>query len=155
MTSNDNTVPQEFHTITPFLIVNGASKLIDFLKYVFEAKEINRYNQEEAGLIMHAEVKIGDSMIMLSDSTTELNPITCMLYVYVKDADAVYKKALQSGATSIKEPRDEDYGDRCARVVDPFGNQWWIATHKGKKVIEEQRNKESENMMDESQTFSI
>ncbi len=153
MTNHDNPAPKGHHTITPFLIVDGASKLTDFLVQAFEAKEISR-NQEKDGLILHAEVQIGDSMIMLSDSTSELKSMRCMLYFYVNNADIVYKRALISGATSFREPRDGKYGDRCAAVVDPFGNLWWI-TSPMEKIPEKPFKKESENDMDESQTFSI
>ncbi len=153
MTNNNNLAPEGYHTITPLLRVNGASKLIDFLKQAFEAKEISRYNQKD-GSVMHAEVKIGDSIIMLSDSTSKWKPITCALYVYVDDTNKRYQRALDCGAASLSEPKDEFYGDRCAAVIDHFGNQWWIATHKENESKEEIDNS-SDSVMDESQTFSI
>ncbi len=122
-------IPEGFHTVTPYIVVEGVPKLIDFLKQAFEAKEINRHAQPD-GTIMHAEVKIGDSIVMMGEARGEHKPMPSMLYLYVKDADAVYKRAVQAGATSVMEPADQFYGDRSGGVKDLCGNQWWIATHK-------------------------
>jgi PhnB protein len=111
---------RRLHSITHLLRVNDASKLMDFLKPAFGAKEISRYNQKD-GSLMHAEVKIGDSVVMISGSTSEWKPTTCVLYLYVDDADKRHQRALECGATSLRKPRDEFYGDRCAAVIDPFG----------------------------------
>jgi PhnB protein len=152
--SNNSHVPSEgYHTITPLLRVKDSLKLIDFLKQVFEAKETSRYNQKD-GSIIHAEVKIGDSMIMISDSTVEWKPMATALYLYVNDVDKSYQKALECGATSLREPRDEFYGDRCAAIVDNFGNQWWIANH-NRNTSEEKLDNSPEVYVDASQTFSI
>jgi uncharacterized glyoxalase superfamily protein PhnB len=78
---------------------------------------------------MHAEVTIGDSVIMMGEPMGEFKPMPCMIYVYVEDTDAVYKQALKAGATSVMEPADQFYGDRNAGVKDMAGNLWWIATH--------------------------
>jgi PhnB protein len=121
-------IPEGYHTITPCLVVDGAVKLIDFLKQAFEAQEIFRMPRPDGG-IMHAEVKIGDSMLMLGDATDQWKPMPCAIYLYVKDADAVYKRALQAGAASLMEPIDQFYGDRHGGIKDPAGNTWWIATH--------------------------
>jgi PhnB protein len=121
-------IPQGYHSVSPYLVVDGAARLIDFVKQTFNAVENARMNGPE-GRISHAEVKIGDSIIMLSDSTPEYKAMPAMLYVYVEDVDAVYKKALQAGATSVSEPKNQFYGDRSAGVKDPLGNQWGIATH--------------------------
>ncbi len=146
MSNNDDLTPKRYYTVTPLLRVKGASKLIDFLKQTFEAKEISRYNQKD-GSIMRAEIKIGDSVIMLSDSTEEWKPITSMLYLFVDDIDKKYHRALEIDATSLREPKDEQYGDRCAVVKDSFGNQWWIATHK-ENTPEGEFDNESDNSMD-------
>lgn len=124
-----NAIPKGYHTMTPCLVAEGASKLIDFLKKAFEAEEIFRMARPDGG-IMHAEIKIGDSMVMLGDATEQWKPITGAIYLYVNDADAIYKRALQAGATSIMEPVDQFYSDRHGGVKDPAGNIWWIATHK-------------------------
>jgi hypothetical protein len=81
------------------------------------------------GTIMHAEVRVSDSVVMMDEPMGEFTPRPGSLYVYVSDTDAVYKRALQAGATSLTEPADQFYGDRNASLQDPVGNQWWIATH--------------------------
>lgn len=154
MSNNYGLAPEGFHTITPLLRVDGASKLMDFLKQAFGAKEISRYNQKD-GSLMHAEVKIGDSMIMISDSTSEWKPTTCVLYLYVDDTDKRYQMALKCGATSLRKPSDEFYGDRCAAVIDSFGNQWWVATNKKNVSEGEELNNKSDDDMDQIQTLSI
>ena len=122
-------IPDGYHTVTPYLIVQGAAKLIDFLKQTFAAQEIERLTQPN-GTIGHAEVRIGDSIVMMADATPEFAPMPAAIHVYVNDVDAVYKRALQAGTTSLREPADQFYGDRSAGVKDPSGNHWWIATHK-------------------------
>jgi uncharacterized glyoxalase superfamily protein PhnB len=122
-------IPDGYHTITPYLTVQGAGKLIDFLKLAFDAQETERITAPD-GAIAHAEVRIGNSIVMMSDAGGERAPMPSGLYLYVNDTDAVYKSALRAGATSIMEPADQFYGDRSAGVKDPVGNQWWIATHK-------------------------
>ncbi|HSF32548.1 MAG TPA: VOC family protein [Candidatus Tectomicrobia bacterium] len=121
-------IPEGYHTVTPYLIVQGVPKLLDFLKQAFDAREIMRLPRQD-GAIMHAEVRIGDSAVMMGEAMGEHTPQPSCLYLYVEDADATYKRALQAGATSTMEPADQFYGDRHAGVVDPAGNQWWIATH--------------------------
>ena len=121
-------IPQGYYSVTPYLIVDGATKLIDFVKQTFSAQEKERMSGS-GGRVSHAELKIGDSIIMMSDSTEEWKPMPGNLYVYVGDVDAVYHKALAAGAVTIREPKDQFYGDRSASVKDPFGNIWGIATH--------------------------
>ncbi len=133
-------IPEGFHTVTPHLTVQGTSKLVDFLKQAFEAQELFRLAHPD-GTLMHAEVKIGDSIVMMGEARGEWKPMPGSLYVYVNDADAVYKRALQAGATSTMEPADQFYGDRTAGVQDPCGNQWMIATHKEDVPPEELRRR--------------
>lgn len=121
-------VPEGYGTVTPFLTVKGAAKIIDFLKQAFGAEEIMRM-PGPGGVVMHAEVNIGNSRLMLSEAMQN-PPSQSSFYLYVNDADAMYKRALAAGATSQIEPRDEFYGDRAAMVKDPFGNVWSVATHK-------------------------
>lgn len=123
-----NYIPKGFHTVTPYLIVEGADKLIDFLKQSFGAEEVERIAGPD-GKVGHAEVRIGDSMIMMGEASGEWKPIPGSIYLYVKDTDAAYKHALEAGATSVMEPADQFYGDRNAGVRDVCGNTWWIATH--------------------------
>jgi PhnB protein len=122
-------VPDGYHTVTPYLVVQGASTVLDFVTKAFDAKPIHRMAHPD-GTIMHAEVKIGDSIVMMGEARHTSQPMPCSLYLYVPDADAVYKRALQAGATSMMEPADQFYGDRTAGVKDPAGNQWMIGTHK-------------------------
>lgn len=121
-------IPAGYHTVTPYLIVEGAPKLIDFLKHTFNAQESALIKGPD-GRVAHAEVKIGDSTIMMSDATAQWKPIESQAYVYVEDVDAAYKRALEAGATSVREPKTEFYGDRTGSVKDPLGNVWGIATH--------------------------
>lgn len=120
--------PDQYHSVTPYLVVEGASRLIEFAKAAFGARETERLAAPE-GRIGHAELRIGDSVIMLADAHGERAPMPCMLHVYVDDADATYQRALAAGATSVQAPADQFYGDRSGGVRDPCGNLWWIATH--------------------------
>lgn len=128
MTSQVNPIPEGYHTVTPYLIVQEAEKLVDFVKQAFGAVEHFRATGSAGGL--HIEVTIGDSRVMLGGGgawSGEPSPAT--LYLYMEDVDTVYQHALQAGATSIMEPADQPYGDRLAGVKDAFGNTWYIATH--------------------------
>jgi PhnB protein len=121
-------VPEGFRTVTPFLIVDNAAGLIDFIKQAFDGKQTFLMNDDD-NKIMHATVKIGDSTIMLSDTMEGMPAQTAMLYLYVEDVDSLYQKALKAKATSVHEPTNEFYGDRAAAVKDKWGITWWIATH--------------------------
>jgi PhnB protein len=120
-------IPSGYHTVTPYLVVNNATKVIDFLKNGLGAKEIMR--MDARGKVGHAELKLGDSPLMLADAMMDMKALEMNLYVYVEDADATFKKALQAGGTAVKEPMDMFYGDRAGCVKDPSGNTWWIASH--------------------------
>ncbi len=121
-------VPEGYHTATPYLVVPGVARVIDFLSQTFDAKETERMTRPD-GAIMHAEVRIGDSPIMLGEPAGQFQPMPASIYVYVPDTDAAYQRALRAGATSLMEPADQFYGDRNAGVRDPAGNVWWIGTH--------------------------
>src|SRR2546422_2922688 len=121
-------IPDGFRTVTPYLLVPGVAKLIDFLKQAFAAEETHRSARPD-GTVMHAQVKIGDSTVMMGEPMGEFR-MPGSLYLYVTDTDATYKRALQAGATSVMAPADQFYGDRNAGVKDAGGNVWWIATHK-------------------------
>jgi PhnB protein len=120
--------PDGYHAVTPYLVVDGAARLIDFLAEVFDAEEVERF-AAPGNRIGHAELRIGDSLVMLGDAHGEHGPVHAMLYVYVDDIDATYQRALAAGATSVQAPVDQFYGDRSGGVKDAFGNLWWIATH--------------------------
>ena len=121
-------IPEGYHTVTPYLVVEGAAGLIDFLKQAFDAEEVVRMPGKD-GTVGHAEVRIGNSMIMLADAQAEYPAKPHMICLYVEDADATYQRAIAAGATSIKEPADQFYGDRSGGVKDASGMQWWISTH--------------------------
>jgi len=121
-------IREGFHTVTPYLMVREAAKLIDFVKEAFAAIELFRGTGSAGGI--HAEVRIGDSMVMIGGAGTwNGEPMPAAIYLYMNDVDAVYKRALQAGAASLSEPADQPYGDRIAGVKDSFGNVWYIATH--------------------------
>jgi uncharacterized glyoxalase superfamily protein PhnB len=122
-------IPQGFHTITPYLVVDGAEKIIRFMKEAFGAELVLEPTTRPDGKIMHAQVKIGDSILMISDLSERAQATSDMIYLYVANVDAVYQKALKAGATSLMEPMDQFYGDRSGGVKDPAGNRWFIGTH--------------------------
>lgn len=121
-------IPEGYHSVTPHLTVPGVAKLIDFLKQAFGATELMRFAAPD-GSVMHAEVKIGDSIVMLGEPTGEFKAMPGVLNMYVPDVDATYRRAIDAGARSLREPADQFYGDRSAGVQDSAGNQWWISTH--------------------------
>jgi uncharacterized glyoxalase superfamily protein PhnB len=120
-------IPEGYHTVTPWIIVKGAAKLIEFLKEAFVAEEIEGgrvYNEDDT--IGHAEVRIGDSVIMMFDAKEAWPPTPSLFRLYVEDGDAVYRRALKAGATAVTEMTELFFGDRVGRVSDPWGNIWWI-----------------------------
>jgi PhnB protein len=138
-------MPDGYHSITPYLVVPGVATLLDFLKQAFEAQELHRMLRPD-GTVMHAEVRIGDSLVMMGEPMGDTQPMLGSLYLYVNDVDTVYKRALQAGATSTSAPADQFYGDRSAGLKDPVGNQWWVATHK-EDVPPEEIAKRAEALM--------
>lgn len=120
-------IPDGYHNVTPYLLVQDAGKLIDFLRAAFGADEMMRM-PGEGGAISHAEVRIGDSIVMMGQPA-DGKAMPAALYLYMEDCDAGYKRALQAGGESTEGPADQFYGDRRAAVKDPCGNTWWIATH--------------------------
>jgi PhnB protein len=137
-------IPEGYHTVTPYLAVEDAAKAIEFYKRAFGAKERGRMDAPE-GKIGHAELEIGDAVIMLSDpfpqATTkppkELGGISASLFVYSEDVDAAVQRAVDAGATVSMPVEDMFWGDRFGSVMDPFGHQWSIATHKEDLTPEE------------------
>ena len=122
-------VPDGFHTITPYIVADGAEKIISFMQNAFGARYEHEPTKRPDGKIMHAEFKIGDSIVMISDTSERARVTSDMLYLYVPNVDAVYQKALKAGGTSLMEPADQFYGDRSGGVTDPAGNRWHIGTH--------------------------
>ncbi len=120
--------PEGYPTVSPYLVVEGAQPLIDFLKRAFDATELRRYDNPD-GSIMHAELRIGDSVVMLGEAGPGWPPGAQFIHVYVADVDATYRRALEAGGKSLQEPvRKEGDPDRRGGVQDPGGNSWWIGT---------------------------
>lgn len=113
--------------VTPYLIVKEAKLLMEFLKTAFDFQELTRHLQPD-GSIMHAELTLGNSMIMLGDASEVYPPNPTMIHLFLDDCDIFYQRALDAGAVSIREPQDQAYGHRSAGVSDRSGNQWWIAS---------------------------
>ena len=132
-----NPVPEGYRTITPYLTVKGAAEAIEWYKKAFGAQEIARMPMPD-GRLMHAEIKIGDSFIMLGDEFPEmggnkspqtLGGTTSGLHIYVSDCDALFKRAVEAGATPKMPPMDMFWGDRFGKLGDPFGHDWSVGTH--------------------------
>ena len=129
-------VPDGFHTATPYLIITNAAKAIDFYKEVFEATELSRLATPD-GKVGHAEIRIGDSRLMLADEFSEwdarspqaIGGSAVFIMLYVEDVDAVVSRAVAAGAKLFKPVEDQFYGDRSGSLTDPFGHKWTIATH--------------------------
>jgi len=142
-------IPDGYHTATPYLIIQGAAKALDFYKKAFSATEIMRMADPKTNQIGHAEIKIGDSPIMLADEQPDMGfrspkslggtPVSILLYV--KDVDAVAKQATAAGAKVIRPVQDQFYGDRSGTFEDPFGHVWTISTHKEDLTHEEIGNR--------------
>ncbi|HUU85967.1 MAG TPA: VOC family protein [Phycisphaerae bacterium] len=134
-----NPIPEGFSTLTPHLIVRGAQKAIEFYKKAFAAEGGSCLTGPDGQTVMHAQLKIGNSMLMIVDempmmqhwvSPQQLKGTTVGLCLYVEDCDAVYKRAVEAGATESMKPADAFWGDRYSKVIDPFGHEWEICTHK-------------------------
>jgi uncharacterized glyoxalase superfamily protein PhnB len=123
-------IPDGYHTVTPYLTVRGAPKVIEFLEQAFGAELSHEPLKRPDGTIMHAQVKIGDSRIMIAEENEMAKATTSALYIYVPNVDSVYQRAVKAGGKTIMEPADMFYGDRSGGVKDPSGNSWFVATHK-------------------------
>lgn len=119
-------IPEGYHRITPYLIIKNAHAFMQFMHTVFAATEILKVMRDEA-LIMHAELQIGDSVIMLADATEQYQVQNAGIFIYVQDCDSTYQVALDNGAISIFPPANQEYG-RSAGVKDTFGNSWWLTS---------------------------
>lgn len=136
MTTKVKPVPDNYHTVTPYLIIRNAAAALDFYKQAFGADEVMRVTAPN-GKVGHAEIRIGDSAIMLSDEYPDMDARSpeaiggspVMLHLYVENVDALVKRAVDAGATLKQPVADQFYGDRGGKIVDPFGHGWWIATH--------------------------
>ncbi len=141
-------IPDGYHTITPYLTARSASEAIEFYKTAFGATEIGRLVMPDGG-IAHAEIKIGDSNIMISEESEDwgnlspqaLNGSPVNLCIYVEDANAVFAQAISAGATVLREVEDQFYGDRMGSLTDPFGHIWSIMTHLEDLTFEEMQTR--------------
>jgi len=139
-------IPEGYHSVTPYLIIKGAAKAIDFYKKAFGATELMRFPGPN-NTIAHAEIKIGDSPIMLADEGNEYkspqsvggSPVSLM--IYVQDVDKVYDQAISAGAKSSRAVEDQFYGDRSGNLTDPFGHVWTVATHKEDVSMDEMQRR--------------
>jgi uncharacterized glyoxalase superfamily protein PhnB len=122
--------PEGYTTVSPYLIVDGAGRTIDFLVRVFGAVELRRF-ADDAGGIVHAEVRIDDTVLMIADGGEGWPPVPSHVHVYVADVDAAFRRALEAGATAVQEPVQKDDADRRGGVKDAGGTTWWIATMVG------------------------
>jgi len=124
--------PFGLHTVTPYLVVKDAQRVVSFLQEVFDGKLRGDLTAREDGSIRHGEVVIGDSVVMLGESMDGFEPMPSMLHIYVDDCEATYAKALTAGATAVEGLTMRPHGDRSGGVRGPAGNIWWIVTHVGR-----------------------
>jgi len=144
-------IPEGYHTATPYLIIKNAAGAIEFYKKAFGAKELMRMADPD-GKVMHAEIKIGDSPIMISDEMPErgvrgpqsLGGTSGSIFLYVEDVDALARQAIGAGAKELMPVQDQFWGDRYGKLVDPFGHVWDVATHKEDLTPEEMRKRAAE-----------
>jgi PhnB protein len=147
MASRVKEIPKGFHTVTPYLVVTDSARAIDFYKRAFGAEELLRVDGPD-GKVAHAEIKIGDSIIMMSDempgwsrSPQSLGGTAVNIFLYVKDVDQVFNQAVAAGAGITMPVSDMFWGDRYGQVTDPFGHSWSLATHKEDVLPEELRER--------------
>ena len=154
MANKVKTVPDGWHSVTPFLSVNGAGRAIEFYRKVFGATELERMAEPD-GQVTHAVLKIGDSIVRIADDSSKhaaewvakgwsrspesLGGTPVHFYVYVEDSDAVFKRAIDAGAHEMEPVTDKPWGDRLGSLTDPFGHIWLVATHKRDVSVDEVR----------------
>ena len=138
-----NPVPDGYHTVTPYLFAHNASRVLDFAEKALDAKVTARKEHPD-GAIMHAELKIGDSMVMVGEASAEFGAMPSSIYLYVADCDSVYEKALANGGESVFDMMNLPNGERYGGVKDACGNIWWIASHVEDVSPEEEARRWSE-----------
>jgi len=154
-------IPSGYHMVTPYLSIRGAARAIDFYKQAFGAEEMLRVPGPE-GMIGHAEIRIGDSRVMLSDEYEAMNFLgpqsrggtTVHLHLYVEDADDLVDRAVEAGARMVRPVQEQFYGDRLGTVEDPFGHFWHIATHTRDVPIDDMK-RAAEEMAEEASTKTV
>lgn len=119
--------PEGSHSIVPQLVVEDARGLLDFVQHAFGATDVDMY--DDGDRIVHAEVMIGNSKIYIAAANEDFPPFPAMLNLFVEDVDVTHARAIEHGASNLRKPEDQFYGDRTGGVLDPEGNQWWISTH--------------------------
>ena len=124
-------LPDGYHSVNPYIVVEGVERFIDFLSQVFDGVEQGEREVRHDQTIGHADVLIGDSLVMLTEASSEYPARPSVLFAYVDDVDTVFSKALNAGALPITEPSEQPWGDRVGGFHDPFENRWWVATHHG------------------------
>jgi PhnB protein len=143
-------IPEGYHSLTPHIIVKGAAQAIDFYKKAFAAVEIRRSAMPDGKTVMHADLKIGDSHLLLADempgmsgchAPKEPGNTACTLHLFVEDVDAVFNRAIAAGATVSMPVADQFWGDRYGKLIDPFGHEWSLATHKEDLTPEETKKR--------------
>lgn len=132
MTSSAQGVPAGYHTVCPYLIVPDGDRILQFLEEAFGATRRELHRTPE-GRVMHAEVQIGDSVVMLGEANEDFTGYKAMIHLYMPDVDEVFRRAVKAGGKPVREVSTQDYGDRTGGVEDPAGNQWWIATRVGER----------------------
>ena len=151
-------VPEGYHSLTPGLVVHNAAEAIEFYKRAFGAQELGRMSAPDGQTVWHAELQIGDSRLMLGDECPDMADVRApkslggtasSLHIYVEDADAVFQRAVEAGATVTMPPMDAFWGDRYGKVNDPFGHQWGIATRQ-EEVSDEEMQRRAEAYATES-----
>lgn len=153
MSNNVKPIPDGYHTFTPYFAVQGATQAIEYYKKAFGATELFRM-EAPGGKIGHAEMKIGNSIVMLADEFPEMDfkgpksygGSSCAFYLYVEDCDAVFNQAIAAGGKVIKPMQDQFYGDRSGQLEDPYGHRWSVATHKEDLSMEEVGKRAAEFM---------
>jgi len=153
MATNVKPVPEGYHTVTPYLVQKDAKRALEFYRKAFGA-ETRMAMPGPDGRLMHAEIKIGDSIVFLSDEFPEMSPdtkspqtagcVTASLFLYVPDVDSLFQRAVDAGATVKMPVTDMFWGDRYGKVVDPFGHHWLLATHKEDLTPEEMQKRQAE-----------
>ena len=136
MAAKVNPIPEGYHTLTPYLIIKNAAEAIDFYKKAFGAEELFRMPGPDGKSVMHAELRIGDSPLMLAEecegmvsSPQNLGGTPVTVHMYVQDVNATFDRAIQAGATAKMPPQDMFWGDRFGKLADPYGHEWSIASH--------------------------
>jgi len=132
-------IPDGFHTVTPYFVVPDGAAFMTFLKNGLGAEEVSMFRGPD-GRLMHAQARLGDSMLEFGEASQQWSAMRLNLHVYVPDTDAAFRRAIQAGARSLRDPRTEFYGERSAGVEDPAGNIWWIAT-RIEDISEEELNR--------------